>query len=283
MADVQIDDGNFTQIANVLLEKTSGSKMNGCQFSIVLMVWRYTYGFKRKEHELSSSFIAKNTGYNKRQIEREISKLVNRKIISQKVVNGVSRSLAFNKDFDTWSTTGELADGEKADGKYTDGELVPEPPARKPTVTTGELADQEIKSFKEIKQSIYSVLEHWKSLKIITPRKLSHVETQIKWKLGDYSEDDLKYAMSEYASILHDPNYILNTKWSLEEFLSKGHFEKFLPDRKPRDFYPKVKHARTTPVVIPSEPEPSEELKDQYADIIRRQQELRTRTGTTPY
>jgi phage replication O-like protein O len=148
VADVQVEDG-FTRIANVLLEQIVSSKMNGCQYAIVLIVWRYTYGFKRKEHDLSAGFISSATGYNKRQIEREIGALVSRRIIHQRIINGVSRTLAFNKDFETWLTTGKLADGEKADGKSTDGELAGTPPANKPTVTPGELADQERYSFKD--------------------------------------------------------------------------------------------------------------------------------------
>ncbi|MDF2651406.1 MAG: hypothetical protein K0Q73_7211 [Paenibacillus sp.] len=153
MADVQIDDGNFTQIANVLLEKVSSAKLNGCQHAIILQVWRYTYGFKRKQHDLSAGFIATATGYNKRQVEREMKVLVARKMVFQKVIDGVSRTLSFNKDFDSWLTPGELADGQEADGQYTDGELVPKPPARMPTVTPGELADQERKVFKEINKA----------------------------------------------------------------------------------------------------------------------------------
>ena len=165
MADVQIDNGNFTQLANVLLEKVSSAKLNGCQHAIILQVWRYTYGFKRKEHELSAGFLAKATGYNQRQIQRDLIVLVDRNIIVQRVINGVSRTLSFNKDFDKWDTTyGELADGEKAIGELTDGELAVIPTANKTGVTYGGLADQERKSFKEnVKESTtlsdYKILE----------------------------------------------------------------------------------------------------------------------------
>jgi phage replication O-like protein O len=145
MADVQIDDGQFTQIANVLLEKVSSAKLNGCQNAIILVIWRYTYGFKRKEHMLSSGFIANATGYNKRQIEREINKLIERNMISQKIINGVSRTISFNKNYDSWdSTPGKLADGQKADGKYADGVIADPTPGESADGTPGELADQEI-------------------------------------------------------------------------------------------------------------------------------------------
>lgn len=175
MADVQIDDGNFTQVANILLEKVSGAKMNGCQHAIVLQVWRYTYGFKRKQHDLSSGFLAKATGYNKRQIERELSKLVDRKIIFQKINNGVSRTLSFNKDYEIWYTPGELADGQKADGQ-----LAGTPPANKPTVTPGELADQEIKFKQNLKENIYT--QDFEMFWTEYPKKISKKVAFKKWK-----------------------------------------------------------------------------------------------------
>lgn len=144
------------------------------------MIWRYTYGFKRKEHDLSSGFLSKATGYNKRQIEREIAKLVERKIIFQKVVNGVSRTLAFNKDYDQWLTSGELADGQKADG-----ELVPKPPAKKPRVTTGKLADQEINNIKQNKQIYTPDFElFWSKY----PRKVAKKVAFQKWNKVAKSE-----------------------------------------------------------------------------------------------
>lgn len=163
MADVQIDNGNFTQIANILLEKISSAKLNGCQHSIVLTIWRYTYGFKRKEHDLSASFIAKATGYNQRQVQRDLIVLVNRNIITQRSISGITRILSFNKDYESWSTYGELADGEKADGEKadgqsTDGELAVPPTANQTGVTYGELADQEIKSFKQNSKEIINIV-----------------------------------------------------------------------------------------------------------------------------
>jgi hypothetical protein len=40
------------------------------------VVWRYTYGFNRKQHELSQNFIAEATGLHKKQIQRELNNLI---------------------------------------------------------------------------------------------------------------------------------------------------------------------------------------------------------------
>lgn len=104
MANVQIDSGEFTRIANVLLEKTAQLHLNGTQYSIILTVWRFTYGFQRCEHELSITFISKATGLTPRLIRRELKNLIDRNVllVSKESTKSDSRVLKFNKDYDTW-------------------------------------------------------------------------------------------------------------------------------------------------------------------------------------
>jgi hypothetical protein len=69
-----------------------------------MVVWRYTYGFSRKSHAISESFISKATGICKRYISSELNKL-----IELKVINLISPStytsakvISFNKNYDEW-------------------------------------------------------------------------------------------------------------------------------------------------------------------------------------
>lgn len=99
----QIEDG-YTRIANEILENIMKVSLNGTQFRIVMAVWRYTYGFQRKEHDLSLSFLSKATRASKSQVDRELSALIDRKIIT--VVGAGergSRVVAFNKNHDEWT------------------------------------------------------------------------------------------------------------------------------------------------------------------------------------
>lgn len=90
------------------------------------------------------------------------------------------------------------------------------------------------------KDLIYSVFEHWMSKDLVKHRSFSpQMQLQIQFKLNNYSSDELMHAIDAYESILNDPNYKLSTRWGLLDFLEKGHFEKFLPDRDPYSFYPK--------------------------------------------
>lgn len=103
MASPQLENG-YTRVANEILEAVAKLPINGTQFRILMAIWRYTYGFNRKEHELSQGFLAEATGLNERQIRRELKKLIDMKII--KVVKEATftsaRVLAFNKHYKDW-------------------------------------------------------------------------------------------------------------------------------------------------------------------------------------
>jgi len=144
LANVQIDDGDFTRIANEILEQLAKIRLNGTQHAIVLVIWRYTYGFNRTSHELSLGFLEKATGINRKQIGRELTKLVERDIITieQEAKFNQPQVLKFNKDYDCWVSAKTLTGSEKVE--ETGSELV-DPPV-------SELVDQERQSLKTIKK-----------------------------------------------------------------------------------------------------------------------------------
>ena len=104
MANQQRENG-FTGIANEILDRVAMLKCNGTKFRIIMVVFRYTCGFQRKEHELSETFLAKATNMNKQQIKRELKDLIDRKIIT--VIRSASfdtpRLIAFNKHYEDWT------------------------------------------------------------------------------------------------------------------------------------------------------------------------------------
>jgi len=101
LADVQLENG-YTKIANEILEHLALTKLSPIQYRLIFVIWRYTYGFNRKEHTLSLSFLSKATNYDQRQLQRELTKLEERKIIIQKVQKGRPRIISFNKNYDEW-------------------------------------------------------------------------------------------------------------------------------------------------------------------------------------
>lgn len=103
MASPQVENG-FTRISNELLEQVYRLKINATQFKIVLIAWRFTYGFSRKQHALSVSFIAQAIQSDVRTVKRELNRLIEMNIINviSEASFNTTRVIAFNKDFDKW-------------------------------------------------------------------------------------------------------------------------------------------------------------------------------------
>jgi phage replication O-like protein O len=111
MANPQVENG-YTRIANEILEQVTKANLNGTQFRIVMVIWRYTYGFRETAHELSYSFIAQAIGIkNKAVVQRELNAMIKGKIIC--VVGKGSRGanvLSFNKNYEEWSDCTPIRD-----------------------------------------------------------------------------------------------------------------------------------------------------------------------------
>ncbi|GEM_PF-2549327 len=101
--NVQLENG-YTKIANELLEVIYRTGFNATQLKIILCLIRYTYGFGRKEHEISISFLSKATGISRRYISSELNKLIDAKVIITVENYSVtsSRKLSLNKDYSQW-------------------------------------------------------------------------------------------------------------------------------------------------------------------------------------
>lgn len=130
MASPQKENG-YTPIANEIIEQVAKTKLNGTQFSILLIIWRQTYGFQRKECKISLNFLAKATGINRQQIKRELDSLIKANIIkvTEEANFNRTRTLSFNKDYETWKvdskrislqSTNKVTVSEKADLQSAD-------------------------------------------------------------------------------------------------------------------------------------------------------------------
>lgn len=103
MAGPQLEDG-YTRIANKILEESARHKFNGTQYSILLVVWRYTYGFKRKSHTLSIGFIAEAINADQKGVKKELNNLLLRNVLQvvSEAHGSRPRSIGFNKNFTEW-------------------------------------------------------------------------------------------------------------------------------------------------------------------------------------
>lgn len=144
----QLENG-YTRIANKILETLAITNLNGTQRRILDIVFRQTYGYQRKEHELSISFIARATNIHKMQIQRELTSLVKRKIIIvvTEATFNKSRIIKFNKNHNEWLNSEQLA--KKLTVSENDNHTV----SGLAKSTVSELANQKKKDKENIKKS----------------------------------------------------------------------------------------------------------------------------------
>ena len=155
MANPQLKDG-FTRIANEILEEMAKVKLSPTQYRILFIVWRYTYGFSRKSHYLSLSFLAEATGCDRRSLQRDLKRLLDWNILMEYSTKKQTRKLGFNKRISQWTVgetaiskgegVGEIADGEIANDEIaTGGETTNTTVGETATSRVGETANQERK------------------------------------------------------------------------------------------------------------------------------------------
>jgi len=158
MADVQAENG-YTRIANELLEAITRYKFNGTQLKIVMAVIRYTYGFSRKDAELSLVYLSNATGVDKRNLRREINILIADKVltVTKEATFTQSRMFRINKDYEEWKLNNPQWENIPTGGEITlppEGELAHSPEGEITHSPGGELTPQERKINKALKKDI---------------------------------------------------------------------------------------------------------------------------------
>ncbi len=102
MASPQLEKGH-TRIANEILEQIIKTNLNGTQFRLVMAIWRYTYGFQRKSHEMSVTYLAELINTSRSHADRELKALIDRNIITViEIGQKGARVLSFNKNHKEW-------------------------------------------------------------------------------------------------------------------------------------------------------------------------------------
>lgn len=103
MANPQKENG-YTMLANEILDHIMQTAFNGTQFRIVIAVWRNTYGYQRKDREMSVDFIAQAIKIHPTQVKREIKKLIDLNVITvvREATKNSSRVIGFQKDYHLW-------------------------------------------------------------------------------------------------------------------------------------------------------------------------------------
>ena len=81
---------------------------------------------------------------------------------------------------------------------------------------------------------IHSLFDFWNEQKIIVHKTMNGSESALKAKLKDYTEEEIKQAITNYAKVLDGTEYFFKYRWTLKDFLNRG-LEKFLQAARPLD------------------------------------------------
>lgn len=100
MATPQCEHG-YTKIANELLEALIKIRVPGEAMQVLLKVIRQTYGYNKKEDDISLSQFCLATGMKKPNCVRAINKAIALNVIIKKDNGSIAR-YRFNKDYSTW-------------------------------------------------------------------------------------------------------------------------------------------------------------------------------------
>lgn len=93
-----------TKIQSDLLERLAQTKLNGTQYAAILAIIRLTVGIGRDEYELSLSVISEFIDVNRKQLQRELTKLIKRQIVIAKDTDFLSpRLLKVNPNLSEWT------------------------------------------------------------------------------------------------------------------------------------------------------------------------------------
>src|SRR4030042_6375885 len=101
MASPQIENGHV-DIANEIVEAMAKIRIAGEEMQCLWVILRKTYGWHKKEDQISLSQFQDLTSLKKPTICRSLNKLLSKKIIVIIKNDNEITTYGFNKDFETW-------------------------------------------------------------------------------------------------------------------------------------------------------------------------------------
>jgi len=266
---VQKENG-FTQIANELLEVVPQFGFNGTQLRIIMIVWRYTYGFKRKEHEIAISFIVKATGITKRQIQKEISNLIEQNVLTEvkKATFNQSRIIAFNKDYRSWSIGSQVNNSTPPNKKaqMNDSGIQQVNDSTPQQVNDSTPKKERTKdNYKEIQSQ--EIFDYYISKNIIQHKKFdSGMKNKVKNAIKKHGYDELVKVIDNYSTVFHSRDYWFTYKYGLMDLMRDKDIRQFGSEGDPLYNFlkDKSKHNATRNEDVPFRPDSVEITEDDY-------------------
>ena len=104
MASPQLENGHI-KIANELWDALMHYRLAGEQMQVLMVIFRQTYGWNKKDDAISLSQFVEKTGIKKPAVVRALRKLQEKRlIIVNKKVNSVALTYSIHKNFQKWKS-----------------------------------------------------------------------------------------------------------------------------------------------------------------------------------
>lgn len=101
MATPQTENG-FTRLADELLDALIRYPFTKRQYKVLLAVIRKTYGFQKREDDISASQLAAMTGLDRANVVRVVNELVKSEVLNRRAGH-YGQLLGINNDCETWA------------------------------------------------------------------------------------------------------------------------------------------------------------------------------------
>jgi phage replication O-like protein O len=251
-ADIQIDKGSYTRIHNAILEQLAYHDFSSREYACILYLLRMTYGFSRKECQLSNNDFAKATKVDRTAIIKTLRRLVERNVfIKNEGETCHAATWSFNKYIEQWdsqtsvkTTTSVETTTSQID---TSSSSQFDTPSSVETTTSYISAKESIKESKEIAAVAAPVDEGWKNV-------CAAYESNIG-SFTSMSSEMVHEAYSEFGAIViveAIKEAVANNKrkWSYVDGILKGWRANGRADKMRKGAQPKQtkKYAYTDPV-----------------------------------
>jgi phage replication O-like protein O len=100
---LQIENGEFTRIANEILEQLVKTPLLGSEYQVILFVIRKTYGFNKTVDFISLTQFELATGLSRPTITKTLKNLISKKILVKGGIPGKQgNAYKFNKYWNQW-------------------------------------------------------------------------------------------------------------------------------------------------------------------------------------
>lgn len=199
MAGPELEDG-YTRVANEIYEEVAMRKFNGIQLRMLLIVWRYTYGFKRKSAELSATFLATALRSDLSGIKKELKKLFEMNVLKvfRQAQGKHGRMIGFNKYSEQWLVGCNPPSQPLEPDESTGGELHPLPVDNSPPLEGGNRPPKKERKKTIKKEDIYMKIPPGKTQYADTVFLTPEQYEKLCSDFGKTKVDDMIEALDEW-------------------------------------------------------------------------------------